>query len=54
LVDIQISKHARSPDARLKTTHHWQAVFEDLNWIPKILVTEDEKQAEWKKVAESS
>jgi hypothetical protein len=54
LVDIQISKHPRSPDARLnglETTR--QAVFEDLRWEPKILVTEVEKQAHWKKVAES-
>jgi hypothetical protein len=29
-----------------------QATFEDLNWEPKVLVTEAEKQAEWKKNAE--
>ena len=43
LVNIQISINPRSPNARLngpEATH--QAVFEDLNWIPKILVTEDE------------
>src|ERR1700683_1565734 len=48
LVDIQISEHPRSPDARLnglETTH--QVVFEDLSWVPKILVTEVEKQAQW-------
>src|ERR1700683_2511021 len=42
LIDIQISKWPRSPDARLngpKAT--WQAAFEDLNWVPKILATED-------------
>jgi hypothetical protein len=29
-----------------------QATFEDLHWEPKVLVTEAEKQAEWKKNAE--
>jgi hypothetical protein len=63
LVDIQISKHPRFPKIPRcdtewsqsntpRATH--QAMFEDLNWIPKILVIEDEKQAEWKKVAKSS
>ena len=52
LIDIQISEWLRSPDARLngpKAT--WQAAFEDLNWVPKILATEDEKQAQWRKAA---
>lgn len=54
LIDVQISKQPRSPDARLngpKATR--QAAFEDLDWVPKILATEDEKQAQWKKAAES-
>src|ERR1700720_2078100 len=53
LIDIQISEWPRSPDARLngpKATR--QAAFEDLNWVPKILATEDEKQAQWRKAAE--
>jgi hypothetical protein len=29
-----------------------QATFEDLNWEPKVLVTEAKKQAEWKKNTE--
>ena len=53
LIDIQISEWLRSPDARLngpKATQ--QATFEDLNWVLKILATEDEKQAQWRKAAE--
>ena len=53
LIDIQISKWPRSTDARLngpKAT--WQSAFEDLNWVPKILATEDKKQAQWRKAAE--
>jgi hypothetical protein len=54
LIDIQISKHLRSPDARLNGPEATrQAVFEDLNWVPKILVTEAKKQAQWRKMAES-
>jgi hypothetical protein len=52
LIDIQINKWPRSPDARLngpKATQ--QAAFENLNWVPKILATEDEKQAQWRKAA---
>jgi hypothetical protein len=54
LIDIQITKHLRSPDAKLNGPEAMcQAVFEDLNWVPKILVTEVKKQAQWRKVAES-
>jgi hypothetical protein len=40
------------PPAKNSTEVTRQAAFEDLNWEPKVLETEAEKQAEWKKNAE--
>ena len=50
---IEMSNNIKSPTKginRTEVTH--QAVFEDLDWEPKVLETRVEKQAEWKKNAE--
>jgi hypothetical protein len=52
-VIIEMRNDVKPPTESMNGTEvTCQAMFEDLNWEPKVLVTEAEKQAEWKKNAE--
>ena len=52
-IEIQLSEDPKPPVARFCTLNSkHQLTFADLGWVPKVLDTQEEKEAEWKKQTE--